>query len=87
MVTNRIFHVSQLRTASRHWIPVYRRAYFSSQRAVNLENISESILISNDGVFPGNAEASAAASKSEEIFQPTIHGSEDVVTASPVNRA
>ncbi|RCK66015.1 hypothetical protein Cantr_01829 [Candida viswanathii] len=83
MVTQRILRVAQLRTATRHWIPIYSRAFSSHQRCVNFQNISEAAIISNDGVF-ANA---APQVEDPEYFEPTIHGSEDVVTAGPVNRA
>ncbi|MCP8718503.1 MAG: hypothetical protein M5F18_04295 [Asgard group archaeon] len=83
MVTQRILRISQLRTATRHYLPVYSRAFSSKQRCVNFQNLNEATLISNDAVF-----ANAAPQVEEtESFEPTIHGSEDVVTAGPVNRA
>lgn len=83
MVTQRILRISQLRTATRHYLPVYSRAFSSKQRCVNFQNLNEATLISNDTVF-----ANAAPQVEEtESFEPTIHGSEDVVTAGPVNRA
>lgn len=84
MVTKRIFHIAQFKTATRHWVPVYSRAYFSSrQRCVNFNSISDSNLIANDDILA----SSASAAEEAEIFEPTIHSSEDIVTAGPVNRA
>ena len=84
MVTQRILRVAQLRTATRHYVPIYSRAFSSHQRCVNFQNLSsEATLISNDGVF-ANA---APQVEDTENFEPTIHGSDDVVTAGPVNRA
>lgn len=84
MVTKRIFHIAQFKTATRHWVPVYSRAYFSSrQRCANFNSISDSNLIANDDVLA----SSASAAEEAEIFEPTIHSSEDIVTAGPVNRA
>ncbi|RCK66065.1 hypothetical protein Cantr_01827 [Candida viswanathii] len=85
MVTQRILRVSQLRTATRHYLPVYSRAFSSKQRCVNFQNLNEATLISNDNVFT-NANA-APQTEDADSFEPTIHGSEDVVTAGPVNRA
>ena len=86
MVTRRIFQVAQFKTASRHWLPVNSRAYFSSrQRAVNFNNISEGGLIANDDVFSSPVSATAAAEETE-TFEPTVHSSDDVITAGPVNR-
>ena len=83
MVTQRILRVAQLRTPARHWVPIYSRALSSHQRSVNFQNLSEASLISNDGVI-ANA---APQPEDTENFEPTIHGSDDVVTAGPVNRA
>ena len=71
MVTKRIFHIAQFKTATRHWVPVYSRAYFSSrQRCVNFNSISDSNLIANDDVLASSA---SAAEEAEILNQLYIH--------------
>ncbi|CAI5756190.1 unnamed protein product [Candida verbasci] len=96
MVTKRIFHIAQFKTASRHWLPITQstinsRAFFSSkQRCVNFNNLNDSTsasLVSNDDVFTTASQQAATSSEDLDVsFEPTVNSSEEIFTAGPVNR-
>ncbi|KAK6454360.1 uncharacterized protein RJT20DRAFT_130466 [Scheffersomyces xylosifermentans] len=92
-MTRKFLNISSYKTASRCWIPIQShnlRQFSSKQRCVNFNNLSETNLVSNDDILSttGSTMVSAIASEVEyETFEPTIHSSEEVLTAAPVNKA
>lgn len=90
-MSRKFLSVSAIQTASRCWVPVYTkqpmiRLFSLKQRCINFNNASDQEnvvnLISNDDTF--SAEDFKA---SAEVFEPTIHSSEEIHTAGPVNKA
>lgn len=80
--------VASFKTASRCWMPTTQamaRSFSSKQRFVNFGSIElEHVnLISNDDVL----HAEETGGHAEVVFEPTVHSSEEIFTAGPVNKA
>ncbi|QBM89714.1 hypothetical protein METSCH_D07950 [Metschnikowia aff. pulcherrima] len=81
--------IASFKTASKCWVPAAARhsnfrPFSSRERCVHFNNAEHEgfNLIANDDVL-----SEAAGSHSEVIFEPTVHSSEEVFTAGPVNKA
>lgn len=86
--------ISSFKTASRCWIPTQTanaskmRHFSSRQRCVNMNNLHESNIISNDDILAGSSLSEEKRNASEyEPFEPIVSSSEDIHTAGPVTKA
>ncbi|KAK6460869.1 hypothetical protein DFJ63DRAFT_314671 [Scheffersomyces coipomensis] len=63
----------------------YSRQFSSQHRCVNFNNVSDASLVSNDDTLSVKLQ-STSTTGDIEYFEPTIASSEEVTTASPVNK-
>ncbi|KAK6199939.1 uncharacterized protein RJT21DRAFT_37748 [Scheffersomyces amazonensis] len=66
------------------------RMFSSKHRCVNFNNVSDASLVSNDDVLSyqaANVSPASPSSSHPDYFEPTVASSEDITTASPVNKA
>lgn len=96
MSARQFLNISSYKTASRCWIPIKQissgssnnlRFFSSKQRCINFNNLHESNLIANDGVFTSAIHEELESTPDFESFEPTVFSSEEIHTAGPVNKA
>ncbi|WLF78686.1 hypothetical protein PVL30_002426 [Lodderomyces elongisporus] len=86
MVIKRVLNVSNFKCASRHYIPI-KSASMSYYSASEVRRPYSNNMYQETKTLNTNTSAAPTNSGSEEVFHPTIHGDEEVLTAGPVNRA
>ncbi|CAK9437560.1 uncharacterized protein LODBEIA_P19380 [Lodderomyces beijingensis] len=84
----RVINIATIKTASRHFVPITKSNVSRIQPTMrSFSSVKRDFKSTTFAVEASPAGASAAAEEAAEIFEPTIHGDESVLTAGPVNRA
>lgn len=90
----KFMRLSSLKTSSRCWVAINQapkrpnmRHFSSQQRSINFNSNNEAFLVSNDMVLAEANREEISSTEEIESFQPTVFSSEEIYTASPVNKA